>query len=146
MKVLKHKTNGRLFLATPKLMSNAAMDMASPSETKEFLSRYKKADLEAIQKSKRNNIPPKKIAKNFNWDVDVRFMDEGQAREVAGKIGLDLPPNLKLKQMKEYITEQLEEMKPDSFESQSIHEDNSLFVEPALDTPLNKPKKRPSRS
>ncbi len=136
MKVLKHKANKRLFLATPLLLNNTMMEMASPAETKEFLSKYKKADLEAIHKSKRNNVPPKKVAKNFNWDVEIRFMDEAQVREIAGKIGVDLPPNVKLRQMKEYVSEQLEELKPDSFNSQSVHESQleSLTVDPDADS------------
>jgi hypothetical protein len=116
--VLKHKITGRLFLENPKILGNPNLEPASPQESEEFLSKLKRPQLDALERKRKESAT--KPADDFDWNVDVKFMDETKLREVAARLGLDLPHNIKVKALKELVSKTIAELKPIQNESDSV--------------------------
>ena len=120
MNVLKSKTNGRLFLATPKMMRNNNLTLASEKETKAYLAKYKKADLKKIEESKRMQVTLRNVPENFDWDVNVTLMDESAVRTVAAIAGVDVPANMSVSMIKTFVKSVLKDHRPEGWKSQRI--------------------------
>jgi len=110
MQILKNQRNGRLFVATPALMKNKQMIPALPEEAEAFIANLGETQKKNLSEDEAVKAASLMMPKDIDLKVNIGNWGKAQLIQLATKIGLNIPTNLKVKDIRACLQDALNKL------------------------------------